>query len=439
MSILRQVLGEAFASVFRRPAAGPSSRPSVEPREKAAIGSPAVPEAVRTGQKVVILNWNRGENDPFTVANDTLRQHFRVCGKNVEVIEITEGDWPERLAKLAREGVEFAITWQGLGSAAKNGRGESIWEDFKVPLICIHGDHPSHMPPNHQLESRYCFHLYTNADFARYSNRHFRRKRSASMIDIPQLHREARLGQRTGEYFVVAKNIDDPTVTENSWRQRLDARVFDAYMRAAETLKSHIARESYVETHDVLDELIAVHHVDALSPDANPTGYHEYHSQLDHYLRSYKTITAVTAVREFPIRIYGRGWERIARDAPACHAFEAGRKMANSQDFYYSRFGIIDISPSKMLHDRTRRAMVNGTGFLSSANLGDRLANIGRFDSLFFSFRPGDLPSKCAAVLSDPDKHVALASEFADLYHETFHFRDFVNRIDHLAKLAAVL
>ena len=115
------------------------------------------------------------------------------------------------------------------------------------------------MPLNHQLEGRYCFHLYTNAEFARYSNRHFRRTRSASVIDIPQLHREPHLGRRAGDYFVVAKNIKDPLDTEQRWRQQLDKPVFDAYMMAAETLKSRLTRESYVEIHDVLDELIAEH------------------------------------------------------------------------------------------------------------------------------------------------------------------------------------
>ncbi len=387
--------------------------------------------------RAVILNWNRGENDPFTVMNATIRQHFRACGKNVEVIEITEPDWVDRLTTLARTGVEFAFTWQGLGSSATVGDpGVSLWDHLRIPLICIHGDHPSHMPRNHQMESRYCFHLYTNADFARYSNRHFRRARSASVIDIPQLHREPRRERRAGDYFVIAKNITEPSATEKSWEQRLPEPVFDVYMMAAEALKSRIARESYVEIHDVLDDLILEHGLEWLNSATNAAGYHEYHSQLDHYSRSYKTVAAVTALREFPVHIYGRGWDRIAQSAPASHLFEPGRSMADSQDLYYTRYGLVDVSPSKALHDRTRRAMANGGAFLSSANLEDSFADIGRFDSLFFSFRTHELPEKCAAVLRDPEAHVALAQEFAHIYHNRFHFKDFVNRIDLLAKMA---
>lgn len=442
MSILKRVLSDAVASIGRK---SPDDKRSPDAQTRD-IGErvdkaeqPKPSKAADPGIRTVILNWNGGENDPFTVVNATIAQHFRACGKNVEMIEISAGDWAGRLVELASSGIEFAFTWQGLGSSAMVGEPRrSLWDHLKIPLICLHGDHPSHMPLNHQLEGRYCFHLYTNADFARYSNRHFRRTRSASVIDIPQLHREPRLGQRAGEHFIVAKNIDDPVGTEKRWRQQLEKSVFEVYMMAAETLKSRLIRESYVEIHDVLDDLIAAHRPEWLSSPANLEGYHQYHSQLDHYVHSHKTVSAVAALREFPLRIHGRGWDRIAKDAPASHVFAPARKMANSQDLYYTRFGLVDVSPSKGLHDRTRRAMVNGSAFLSSANLEDSFADIERFSPLFFAFRTDELAAKCAAVVSDPEGHLAMAQQFAHAYHNRFHFRDFVNRLDQLAKLASL-
>jgi len=353
------------------------------------------------------------------------------------VIEISQRDWPTRLAELV-PGVEFALTWQGLGSSATAGeRGESLWDRLKIPLICIHGDHPSHMPLNHQLESRYCFHLYTNAEFARYSNRHFRRLRSASVIDIPQLHREPQLDRRSGDYFVIAKNINDPLDTERRWQQELGKTEFDAYMMAAETLKSRITLEAYVDIHDVLDELIAQQSLACLDPAANLAAYHRYHSQLDHYLRSHKGVAALIAMRDFPVHVYGRGWNRVARSAPPSHRFLPGRSMAESQDLYYTRFGVVDISPAKGLHDRTRRAMVNASAFLSSANLEDSFDDIARFDPLFFSFRTHELAEKCAIVVRDPEAHLALAQQFARIYYDRFPFKAFVNQLDHLAKLVS--
>lgn len=441
MSILKRLIVEDIRPLLRRPSAeesrGHSVRPSGLAPDPTQVRRPDVRTATQPGMKAVILNWKAGENDPFSVMNGAIAQHFRACGKNVVVIEIADGDWPSRLAELAPAGVEFAFTWQGLGSPVTMGQsGESLWDHLKIPLICLHGDHPCHMPLNHGLESRYCFHLYTNADFARYSNRHFRRSRGASVIDVPQLHREHRLDRRTGDHFVFAKNINDPAETERFWQERLEKPVFDMYMAAAETLKSRIAQEAYIEIHDVLDDLLSQRGLEPPGPGADLTAYHQFHSQLDHYIRSHKSIVTVTALRDFPIRIYGRGWGRIAQSAPASHIFEPARNMADSQDLYYTRFGLIDVSPSKALHDRTRRAMVNGSGFLSSANLEDSFADIARFDRLFFTFRPSELAEKCAAVVRDPEGHREAAQRFACAYHERFHFRDFVRRIEQLAKVA---
>ncbi len=440
MSILMRLLTEDLPQLFRRSSTGPVRPRGGQPREPTdgtdRVHVSEVPGPTNPGMKAVVLNWRLGENDPFSVVNATICQHLRACGKNALLLQTTDVDWPQQLAALAPATVEFAYTWQGLGSTTTVGATSlSLWDFLRIPLICIHGDHPSHTPGNHALDSPYCFHLYANADAARYSNRHFRRFRSASVIDIPQLHREPRLGRRIGDTFVIAKNVNDPIDTEALWREQLDKASFDAYMIAVEILKHRLAQETYVDIHEALDGVIAENGLDWLAPTGSLDAHHQFHSQLDHYLRSHKSVTALAAIREFPVRVYGRGWHRAAREAPASHVFEAGRNMAESQDLYYTRFGLIDISPSKGLHDRTRRAMVNGAPFLSSANLEDSFADIGRFDRLFFDFRPHSLAEKCAAVASDPDAHANLAQAFADTYHNRFHFRDFVNRIDHLAKL----
>ena len=54
-------------------------------------------------------------------------------------------------------------------------------------------------------------------------------------------------------------------MTERLWQQTLEQRVFDAYMMAAETMKSRIACEPYVEIHEALDDLIAQHSLEWLS------------------------------------------------------------------------------------------------------------------------------------------------------------------------------
>jgi hypothetical protein len=61
------------------------------------------------------------------------------------------------------------------------------------------------------------------------------------------------------------------------------------------------------------------------------------------------------------------------------------------------------------------------------------------YDPLFFSFRGQELPEKCAAVLRDPERHLGVSQQFAKHYHDKFHFKDFVSRIDHLVKSTSTL
>ena len=384
--------------------------------------------------KTVILNWNGGENDPFTEVNRAIAEIFHKCGKETHTLQITDPMWAEQLGELAIEGIDFVYTWQGLGSnivLADNG--ESIWDLLKVPLICVHGDHPAHMPANHTFESKYCFHLYVNTEFTRYSNRHFRRKRSAYVIDIPQVFFEKPLEIEGEAVFHIVKNIQHTDVFEVEWAKTLPDFALKAYLQAAETLKHSIKNEVYVDFHAVLDDLIVTESWGWFDEQQNPGWAHRFHSSLDHYLRSLKSLAMLDEIRDVPVNIYGRGWESFKENAPMCWKFYPGQAMADSQKQYYSLYGIIDVSPSKRLHDRTRRAMANGTSFLSSANLEDSFNNLKPYQDLFFDFRLGQLRTKCEAVLANPAAHRERAREFADVYHNRFHFQNFVSRLDTLA------
>jgi hypothetical protein len=384
--------------------------------------------------KTVILNWNGGENDPFSEVNRSIAKIFHKCGKETHTLQITDPAWAEQLGQLAVEGVDFVFTWQGLGSnivLADNG--DSIWELLKIPLICVHGDHPAHMPQNHTFESKYCFHLYADAEFARYSNRHFRRKKSAHIIDIPQVFLEKQLDVEEEAVFHIVKNIHHTDVFEAEWARTLPDVALKAYLQAAEALKQLIKKEVYVDLHAVVDDLIVAESWDWFNEQQNSNLAHRFHSSMDYYLRSFKSMAMLDEIRDVPVNIYGRGWDKFKENCRNKWKFFQGQPMADSQKLYYSLYGIIDISPSKMLHDRSLRAMANGQPFLSNANLEDSFSNLKPYQDLFFDLRPGQLRTKCEAVMANPALHKELSKEFANLYHDTFHFQAFVNHLDLLA------
>jgi hypothetical protein len=382
----------------------------------------------------VILNWNQGENDPFTVASQSMAEIFYRSGKVVATLEITDPNWAEKLGHWLNQGIDFVFTWQGLASQARVGpHDELIWDIAQVPLVCLHGDHPAYMPDNHLLDRPYCFHLYTNSDFARYANTHFRRLKAASVVDVPRLYFEKPLVNNGDKSFYIVKNITHTDALEQEWKQNIPDVAYQAYMQAAEVLKLLIHQSAYVEMHEVLDAMIVTEQWDWLNEAQNPGLLHHYHRSLDYYVRSYKSMCLLNELTQIPLKIFGRGWECFQAQAPKCWSFHEGLDMAQSQQLFYSEYGIIDISPSKRLHDRTRRAMANGQSFLSSANLEDSFDSIAGFENLFFDFRTGQLEQRCEVVLQSPTHHRERSQAFANRYHETFHYRDFVERIDGLA------
>lgn len=237
-------------------------------------------------------------------------------------------------------------------------------------------------------------------------------------------------------YFFMAKNITDPSVTQETWRNTMDRHQFDVYMRIAEALTVELTNTPYMDIHEIVDEQLDNLGLAAqMQEDANKPIFHYLHSQMGFYIRNVRSVLALKAMREFPVHIYGRGWDRVAQHSPAHHVFHAARSMSESQRlFYESLWGLVDISPSKALHDRTLRAMANNCPFISSANIEEKITDPSLHASLFFTFEPDNLAEKCHSIVSDPEAHARAARRFAATYYDRFHFRGFVQTLDCMAK-----
>ena len=171
--------------------------------------------------KIALLTWSDGENDPFTSFNETLRDEFAKCGREAILVKI-DSQISQNIRKLKETGLDFAITWQGLGSNFKNAdSNQCIWDEWKVPLFCIHSDHPSQMLDNHQALSSHVRHLYSTSSFNHYANRHIKRTHPALMFKPPILNQQKKLAVQDGNYFVFVKNLDDTFSTLQNWQNRL--------------------------------------------------------------------------------------------------------------------------------------------------------------------------------------------------------------------------
>ena len=388
--------------------------------------------------KVVILNWSEGENDPFSVFNNTLKKYVKEAGKNPVIMDINEPNLYEKLIEIKKmEGIEFVITWQGIGSSQTLENGEYFWKTFKVPLICLHGDHPSHCPRNHVHESNYCIHMYLDSEFACYSNNHFRRLFGAHCINMPVVYLEDSPREVLGDYFVFPKNITRPAIMEQSWKLNLDEKLYHFCMDVAGILKEKIHQQSYLDFHSLIDRLIIEFNFLELLEGTYSQFYHYVHSQLDFYVRNYRSVTLVKELSDVPIKIFGRGWDEIKEKGSKNHQFFNGLQSRDSGQLFYSKYGLLDISPSRCLHDRTLRAIANKTSFLCSANMDHVIPDAASFQDIFFTFQPEDIIKKCEKVMKDPFKHLQLCQAFGKTYQMLFRPFEFVNHLSSLARQAS--
>ena len=390
--------------------------------------------------KVVIINWSKGENDPFTIYSGHLKNALIEHGKVVEVIDCGQSGWTRQMLQLHQQGVEFVITFQGIVSGVKVIKDSNeifFWDLLRVPLIALHGDHPCHEPMNHMLERNYCLHQYSNPDFARYSDQHFRKKFGAKFFTWPIIYREDRLDTAVQNCFVIVKNIKDPSEFELDWRtQEKQGNEFSKYcLAASELLRSKIRKMSYLDIHKEIDALIEQEGWSLLSLEENVRAYHQFHSKLDYYFEGYKSIVALEEVRDFPVKIYGRGWDIARKAASPSHEFCQPKKMADSQSIFYTSYGLIDIAPSRCITDRARRAMANKQPFISNASIQGQLGDFDDFENLFFDIRPGQLHGLCDRIVSNVEGHKETSLHFARFYDRKYPDMYFIDQLTLQARM----
>jgi hypothetical protein len=383
--------------------------------------------------KIGIINWKEGETDPFTVFSLTLREEFEKWGREVVIIPYAK-EIGTHLPAARAQGLDFVVTWQGLGSRLRRDGAEvCLWDEWQLPLFCLHGDHPCQNPANHFAGSRYVRHFYSAASFTRYANRHFPRVHAGLTFKVPLLHRRQRAPELSGDFFVFAKNITEPTVTIERWRQQMPPPLLQVMMDCAEVVRSGLSKGQVIDPHAALDEILAAAPWFRLEPRPGPDAnsqFHFLHHEVNMLYRNLLAVNVLAELKDVPLRVVGRGWERYAARAPACHTFAPPRTVANSEDLFLSRWGIVDVAPAPdSLHDRTLRSLAREGAFLSGSNLAFANGIADDCGPLFFDAAPASLRSRAEQVMQDPAGHRERCEAFSRAY------RSFATHFDLLRTL----
>lgn len=369
--------------------------------------------------RIAILNWSGGENDPFTYFSREWQQRLASLGHDVHVIPL-DVQTILAVAEMHQDApIDLAFCWQGVGSTlVPDGFTQTLWELLRIPLVCLHADHPCYNPLNHQQSSAFILHLYGPASFANAANRLMQREWPAIAGIYPTLFELAsETAPFDGEWFVLAKNIQDPESIRHEWRARCDAPTAALLNGIADAIDQAYRDGNVINHHDVIFAFApAPLRARILSTDPDPEASDimwRLTRELDRVHRNVAATFILDALPEVPIRIYGRGWERFQARGNPNHEFFAADTAKRSGYQYQSAYGILDVAASNdMLHDRTSRALQAGAGFLLSSSFHRGTPLEAPFGDLFFGGDPVELVRKVDVVRRDPAAHRARCAAF---------------------------
>jgi hypothetical protein len=390
---------------------------------------------------ILILNWSQGENDPFTYFNKLLAKNFEALGRNPIIVNL-DSDFDKNMNDAISKGIDFCITWQGIGSDIKQGAENiTIWEYFKIPLFCLHGDHPCHKPIHHQDSSNYLQHLYATPSMARFANHNINRIRPALFVNMPNFFKGnfSSEGNLKGDYFILPKNLDDTTLTLNTWEAQFSKKLYKYFFEIADAIKGEINFGNLRDHHKIIDTMLNEEFFDALKDqfkvrDEIALRYltHQVSDKLYRNLMSEHILSELADVR---VKIFGRGWGRFSAINNKNHEFLAFNNAMDGDFQFQSQYGIIDVPPiCDSLHDRTLRAASKQCGFVIGSSWNHQEFLGADFSNLFYTGKENDLREKAEMVMRDPLGHKQLASEFDALYKQNFSFYRFLKDLEILAR-----
>lgn len=385
---------------------------------------------------VVIVNWGNGENDPFTYFSARMKAIFEEMGQPARIISVNDRFFHE-LAAANEKGLDFALTWQGLGSKLgfAGDHDTPIWDHLKIPLICYHGDHPCHMPSNHKATSPWIRHVYASGSFAAFANVYIPRKVGARFYQSLAMFADGVKGRFEGDYFVFPKNLDDLDTTLGEWRHVSQRRASAFLLEAADAIIGEFRSGNARNHHAIVESMLTADVLEMLYEEFDNRSElavrMHIHSLLDKIHRNAVSEHIVKELRDVPLRIYGRGWERFKRMRNPRHEFLTFGAISDNAFQFASNYGILDAPPiHDILHDRTLRAIRNKAGFLAGVNWPCETMLGRSYDELFFDGRAGALRERAERVMQSPRAHRELCCDFGQRYNQTFSPFDFVKYLE---------
>ena len=369
--------------------------------------------------KVLLFQWAGS-------AYDSLRGLLRLVGEEleeegVEVISVTidSPDFQSSLLHLLGTGnVICAIGMSGVGSDVFVNDECLLWEKARVPFFNWNCDHPCYFPSRHAIRNPYLLHGYVFPDHARYTQEYLNPNGVAfsAHLGIPPSRifgkGPAPVSERNGR-IVFTKSSADTLAIEAKWRG-MPPPIRQLAFAGAEEL-AHRSTADFLPTLRRLAEALGVH----LSGNSALTL--ALIREIDAYIRFRRTNLVLDALKDYPIDVYGTGWEHI--NLQGRRAVLKGPIPWGEMTSVLPRYlGCLSLNPliEESVHDRTFFAIGAGVVPIANSNTFSR-THIPELETYAYRFDAASIRSAVDAVLSDPrkaiqqveDVRVRLAAEFS--------------------------
>ena len=348
----------------------------------------------------------------------------------------TEGDgWLARLGQILQQGdVGFALTMSGVGADATVD-GKLLWDVHKVPLFNWCCDHPCYFPIRQVLRSPYLLHGYVFPDHARYNFRHFRSNGVAYAVHLGIPPRSIfpraplQVHDRNGR-IMFTKSGRDTNEMEARWRN-YGSEISHILFAAAEELLHR-------PTGDFIPVLQRIAEPRGLFIDGNSSMAMALIGELDPYIRFRRANLVMQSVLQYPVDVYGTGWDHIAWDGARARYYGAmpWKSMVEQLPGYS---GCLSTNPliDESVHDRVFFALAAGVPPISDSNAFSR-TNMPGLERYAFAFTPEQIGQAVNTVLAEPAAAIQRTEDAWQALSGPFGLRRSVSQIAQFALLHRV-
>jgi hypothetical protein len=296
-------------------------------------------------------------------------------GITLHTVDMRDSDsFLKNIIELAQQDPLFVFGYAGIGSkidVSVNGVVANLWEQAKVPFISFYGDSPSYVEALHIQKSRWEVGLYGFPEHLEY------RKTSSPVTGLLgkapywnlNLNTNLDYSHKKNGSLIFLKNIHNHEEIIVNWGKIQSLEIKNFLLEASDYLISNHSKKSHADVVLLVDNFV-------LTLNLFGSGLNNLRnylvSQLDLFIRGYRTNFIAKILLDYPVQIHGSGWEHLDTTNSVGKIFsDVNYELSNS--YITNALATLNISPntSSGLHDRHARSFGAGTLCISNYSVNE--------------------------------------------------------------------